>query len=563
MKLFHRSGYFALALCAGATSFAAAATVRTGPSSVVAAAADLRGARDLGPLSATQPVRLAVAMHLRDAGNLDALIAAQSNPGSPIYRHFLSSAQVRDAFGATASDYGRTAAALQRAGFAIVGTDRMRTIIDVVAPSATVERYFATNLHAVAFDAGHAGYANVTAARVPAELRSTVDAVAGFKSGALFTTDSASAYASRSKSAAAAIHSLAAASATPEYGPDGGYGPQLVTGAFDFPARHGYFGNGATVADIIDGVFDDKMDIAPYLKEFNVRRMGPPTTVIPVDGGCTGSSCADDFQAAIDAEGVIGSEPGVAYDIYQIPALSFSGIIDGFKAVVNDNHVDVVNFSIAGCETALGESSFVIDREQQLGSAEGISFSDVAFGGSNPCGTNGPSVQAPSDSPNGLVSGGADSFTDRFGNVTSPPLADTASGGGVSKLFGVPAYQRGVPGVISSGRNLPDLAGPDAINGVGPSLYYSAFGGFVGGTPFVDNAFITGGIAAVAQIEGSRLGLVNTQLYPAARRYPTIFRDITLGCNGTGGQGPFCAKRGFDQVSGFGAPKLYQVATHI
>ncbi len=570
MNLLHRSTYLTLALFAGGTSLAAAATLHGGASNIAAQAADLRGARDLGRLPATQPVRLAVSLRLRDESNLDALIAAQSNPHSPAYRHFLSAAQVRDAFGATTADYTSTIAAFQHAGFAIVGTDRMRTLIDVRAPSAVVERYFSTNMHAIAIDARHTAYANVTPAVLPVALRGTVTAVAGFQTRPLFTTNSAAAYAShsgkRTGPGSPAAKPLVAPTATPEYGPDGGYGPGLVNSAFDMPVRHGYFGNGVTVADIIDGTFDDTMDIAPYLSEFNIRRTGPATTFIPVAGGCvTGAfGCFDDFQAAIDAQAAIGVSPGVTYDVYEIPSPLFTAnIIDGFKAVVNDNRVDVVNFSVAGCEAALGEGAFIIDQSMKLGSAEGISFVDVAFGGSNPCGTNGPSVQAPSDSPNGLTVGGADSFADLYGNVTSPPLADPASGGGVSKLFSLPSYQRGIPGVIASGRNLPDLDGPDAINGVGPSLYYSAVGGFIGGTPFVDNAFLTGGIAGVAQINGSRLGLVNTRLYPAAVRSRSLFRDITLGCNGTGGQGPYCAKPGFDQASGFGVPKLYPIAKAI
>ena len=571
MNFLHRFTHLALALFAGATSLAAAATLHGATSSIAAQAADLRGARDLGPLPATQPVRLSVNLRLREGSDLDSLIAAQSNPRSPVYRHFLSAAQVRDAFGATAGDYERTVDALQRAGFSIVGNDPMRTLIDVRAPAAVVERYFSTTLHSITVDGRHTAYANVTSAVTPAALRATVNAVAGFQSRPLFTTDSAAAYASHSGNhktgpGTPAARPLVGPTATPEYGPDGGFGPQLVNSAFDMPVRHGYFGNGVTVADIIDGTFDDTKDIAPYLAEFNIKRTGTPTTFIPVAGGCVTQSfgCFDNFQAAIDAEGVIGVSPGVAYDVYEIPSPLFtSNIIDGFKAVVNDNRVDVVNFSVAVCEAQLGEGAFIIDQSMRLGSAEGISFVDVAFGGSNPCGTNGPSVQAPSDSPNGLTVAGADSFADQYGNVTRPPLADAGSGGGVSKLFSLPGYQRGVRGVIPSGRNLPDLDGPDAINGVGPSLYYSAFGGFVGGLPFVDNAFLTGGIAGLAQIHGSRLGLVNTLLYPAAVRNHTLFRDITMGCNDIGGGGPYCAKPGFDQVSGFGVPKLYPIAKAI
>lgn len=583
MKLFHRSSFVSLGMLAAAAALGANATARPieANGTIVASAADLRGARDLGRASATTPVHLAISLRLRDERSLDALIASQSNPHSPFYHHYLKAAQLRDAFGASAADYARTVAELQRSGFAVERVDPLRTLVNVTAPAATVERYFSTSLHAVTYDGRHTAYANVTPARLPATLVPLVSGIAGLKSSSAYKTSYEAAREARSTNPGGGPpHVQAQATtaptpvptptgATPVNGPDGGYGPQLVTAAFDHPIRHGYFGNGVAVADLIDGFFDDRADIAPYLAEFRVKRTGPATTTIPIDGGCGSSlfGCFDSVSAAIDAEQILGVAPGVAYYVYELPSFSNLGVIDGLRAVVSDNRVDVVNIAFGGCETRLGEAALLEDEYFKLGAAEGMTFAAVSFGGSNPCFTNQPSVQAPADSPNVLAIGGADTFVDQFKGLLSPPIANNGSGGGVSRLFNRPSYQAGIKGTVASGRNVPDLAGPAAVNAKGASEYYSGFGGWIGGSfAFVNSAPLTGGIAEIAQISGSRLGIVNDKLYPlfAANGYTAnVFRDVTLGCNGTGGGGPYCAAPGFDLVTGIGVPDAYKIAKKL
>ena len=585
MKFLHRSTYVALglaAVCATAGSAAAAATLTP---SVVTPASDLRGLRDLGKLGASTTVGLIVGLRLHDEAGLDALIAAQSTPGSPFYRHFLQPGQVRDAFGASRSDYTKTIATLRRAGFTVGRLDPMRTIVNASAPAATVEKYFATNLHAVATGPRTTSYANVTPAVVPAELQATVAAVTGFKATPLYATAAATARAARKNGSGRsgigrAPGPAATAAPTPPpgppplYAPDGGYGPQLTASAFDAPIRHGFFGNGVAVADLIDGVIDDTADIAPYLNEFNVKRTGPPTTTVAVAGGCNSGlfGCFDSFSAVVDAQGILGVAPGAAYFVYELPSLGTAGIVDGIHTVVNDNRADVVNIAFAGCETAVGELSFLEDQGFKLGSAQGITFVVTTFGGSNPCFTSNLSVQSPGNSPNVLTVGGADTFADQFGNVTNPPIANAGSGGGVSVLFPKPSFQKGIAGTKAGGRNLPDVAGPAAINSFGPAVYYAPFGfpgmPWVGGFPFVNVAPFTGAVAGIAQISGSRLGVLDTSLYPLFKKNGykgNVFRDVTLGCNSIfgGASGPWCSAPGFDLVTGIGVPSAYKVAKKL
>jgi subtilase family serine protease len=74
---------------------------------------------DLGPAAASAPVDLRVYLAGRDPGGLAAYAAAVSDPRSPLYRHYLSSAQVRHRFGATAAQVGSVKAWLAGAGLTV------------------------------------------------------------------------------------------------------------------------------------------------------------------------------------------------------------------------------------------------------------------------------------------------------------------------------------------------------------------------------------------------------------------------------------------------------------
>jgi subtilase family serine protease len=529
--------------CAGTPAYAGAAT----GAAAIARAAVLGNAHDLGRLPANAPVRLSIGLQLRNAAELDALLAAQATKSSPLYHHYLRPPQVRDEFGATAADYARVASSLARAGFTIVRNDPLRTSISVSAPARAVERYFSTRLEAIGMPGRPLMHANVTAASVPAEVAGIVSSVSGLSEQSAYTTAAAAAYAAPHLKPAAA----------PLNGPDGGYGPQDLIAAFDYPIKKGYSGSGVTVADLIDGVVLDS-DISTYLTEFGVTRTGPPTGQVDVDGGCTNGAfgCNDSFSAAIDAEGIVGTAPGVNYVVYDIPILFNNYIVDGLRAIVAADAVDVVNVSFAGCETAIGETSLVEDSVFKLGVVQGITFESVAFGGANPCGAvSGFSVQSPPDSPHTLAVGGADSFISPSGQRSRAPIVDGSTGGGVSALFSKPAFQNSV--AAGNGRSLPDIAGPAAIDSLGPSVYYAGFGGWIGGFPFIDNAPIAGALAEVAQAENVRLGNFAAELYSlkAANR-KKYFYDVTVGCNGAGGVEPYCAGVGYDIVSGLGVPNF-------
>jgi subtilase family serine protease len=125
-----------------------------------------------------------------------------------------------------------------------------------------------------------------------------------------------------------------------------------------------------------------------------------------------------------------------------------------------------------------------------------------------------------------------------------------ATGGGVSKVFTLPAYQKaaGVPG--GKHRGVPDVAG-NADPDTGYLVRIDGADFIIGGTSAVAPLW-AGLIALMNENLGESVGFLHPYLYkqPAA----ATFRDITEGGNDVSGLGVFAAGPGWDPCTGVGTP---------
>jgi kumamolisin len=123
-----------------------------------------------------------------------------------------------------------------------------------------------------------------------------------------------------------------------------------------------------------------------------------------------------------------------------------------------------------------------------------------------------------------------------------------ATGGGVSRKFGLPNYQAGahVPKQADDhkhvGRGVPDIAA-DADPETGYQVRVDGHDMIIGGTSAVAPLW-SGLLALVNQHRGTPAGFVNPKLY---KHGP--FRDITQGDNGA-----YHAGTGWDACTGLGSP---------
>lgn len=132
---------------------------------------------DLGEPKSASPIKISVLLNYNNTAELDQLVRNQSDPASPIYRQYLSSAQFNARYGPTQGQQNTVEATLRAAGFTIVKDYSNHTIVDAQAPPAVVARTFKTDIHAVSQGTYGARYMNVKPAVVPPSIASLVNDV--------------------------------------------------------------------------------------------------------------------------------------------------------------------------------------------------------------------------------------------------------------------------------------------------------------------------------------------------------------------------------------------------
>jgi kumamolisin len=132
----------------------------------------------------------------------------------------------------------------------------------------------------------------------------------------------------------------------------------------------------------------------------------------------------------------------------------------------------------------------------------------------------------------------------------------SATGGGVSAVFPMPGYQKGVENVLGKlafkGRALPDISA-NADPAVGYKVYVDGQSLVIGGTS-MSTPLIAGLIALINQGAGYNVGFINPLLY--SKIGPSgAFHDITVGDNiTTSTKLGYKALPGWDAATGWGSP---------
>jgi len=271
----------------------------------------------------------------------------------------------------------------------------------------------------------------------------------------------------------------------------------------------------------------------------------------------------------LDIEVAAGIAPKAHIAVYFAPNTD-KGFLDAITYAIHDgeNKPSVISISWGNAEKYWTRQAMTtFDEAFQTAATLGVTIccaaGDAGSGDENPDAMAGMGakpdglahVDFPGSSPFVLCCGGT-RLTASGAKIGSETVWDddpsrSASGGGVSDVFPLPAWQRaaGVPASANPGkqrgRGVPDVAG-DAAPETGYRVRVDGEDGVIGGTSAVAPLW-AGLIALCNQKLGTPAGYVNPLIYGAHGK--AAFRDIT-----SGGNGAYRAKAGWDACTGWGSP---------
>ncbi|HTU81770.1 MAG TPA: S53 family peptidase [Candidatus Acidoferrales bacterium] len=534
--------------------------VRGASGDVVATAAMGLGSgyRDFGRAPAGARLRLGLILRYRDEPGLERFIAEQRASGAP---RWLTNAEFDERYAPSAQTYAIVARSLRAAGLHVEQTYANRTVIDASGTVAAVERYFNTEIHQVAQPGYGRRFVNVRPAYAPAALRGMVLALDGLDSRVLMQTQYARLSRGERPMAVAAKQSgQLFGPVSTQTGADG-YAPLAFQKGYDFPSAHAsngktYDGTGRAIAIAIDADFLNN-DLSGFLKYFGIKRTGPQPQRVLIDFGPPASgSSSDSVEATLDVETTAANAPGASIYVYEMPELANNYIADTYNKILSDNFADVASSSFGGCETFVGKSAAIgFNALAEQGVAKGMTFAaSTGDSGGDLC----PS--APATSPNFTAVGGT-TLTVGPGGAWDNETGWDGSGGGISAIFSVPAWQRGYSNVDDRGRNIPDVA-LDADPATGTAFYYEGSWNSqlnpLGGTSLSSPLFAAA-VAQADQVKNQRVLIDSSKLFGLVKGHgygtkaKPFFHDIVQGGD------PYFAGPGYDLVTGIGSPDVWNL----
>jgi hypothetical protein len=525
--------------------------------------------------------RAVLVLPVRDPAGLARLLAAQQDPTSPEFRHWLAPEEFGARFGASDPDVAALSAHLEANGLEVEEVPAGRTAILFSGRAADVERAFATELHEVFVD-GAVRVANVAPARLPDSLARRT---AGVLSLNTFPRRRPLGRRAPAYTESSGRHDLAPADFSTLYG-------------IDALAAAGITGGGRKIA-VVAQTNVNPDDTRFFRQYFGLPANDPQVVLNGDDPGIT----EDAVEALLDVQWSGGVAPAAQVLLVVTKTnLPSYGVDLSALYIVNHDLADVMTLSYGACEDDFADTdtAFYTNVWAQA-AAQGITAL-VSSGDSGAAGCQGldastgtiRSVNGLGSSPYATCVGGTQ-FLDTpnpaaYWNSANDPVTKksvkgpipesawnesgavpggsklAATGGGLSVLFARPPWQdvAGIP--AGTARAVPDVS--VAAAGHTPYLYVqghtsTASGlGAVYGTSASAPAF-AGVTALLGQRAGARLGNLNPLLYALARtQYGTSaapvngagpFRDVTTSSNTVPGVTGYDAGPGFDAATGLGS----------
>jgi subtilase family serine protease len=516
-------------------------------------------------LPASQRMRLAINLPLRNEADLYSFLQALYDPTGPAYHKYLTVSQFADDYSATPQDYDAVINWAKSKGFNVTSTSPSRRMVHIEGSVETINK---------AFNITMGTYRHPTEDRdfFSPDREPTVDAPVDI----LQITGLDNFYLPHT--------SIARKRADSQPRPDYGTGP----GGYYLPSnmRTAYYGSGTLTGQYqsvgilsLDGYLTSDLTLF-----YSAAGIPKPSTTINnyysdgFNGACSangsGSGTCDDTEQIADIVQANGMAPQLYYiDVYE--GSNYTYVLEQMASYNSDKVLTSSWFP--GSTDKPSDDTYFLQFQAQGQTFLTASGDCGAFSGECAADrSHEPAYYYPATDPNITVVGATDLSTSGAGGPwlsetgwsNCSPSYSLCSGGGYVSGTGIPSYQSQSPilGEISNAggsttlRNSPDIS----ADGNTDSYYVDngATGGGLGGTSLAAPRW-AGLIALGNQLAASEskapIGFLNPYLYTIASnptKYANDFHDITSGNNipPSGGSG-FYATTGYDLVTGLGSPQ--------
>jgi len=323
-----------------------------------------RAADDIGAVSGNMTLQGMALVFSRSAAQqaaLDALVAAQQNPASPLYHHWITPDQYAAQFGAAQADINAAENWLQQQGFTVDSVSRNHARILFSGTAAQVASAFGAPLHNYRFvPAGaqtavthFAPSADIT---LPAALSAAVMAVENlndFRPHAHFQMRPPQALAQDNTRA------LFTSSQTGNIYLD----PDDVDTIYDVTPliNSGYNGSGESITIVGQSAFVDS-DLENFQNALGIPNKLPNVVLVPDTGsstlGDTGSD-SDEVESDIDLEYSEAMAQGAEINfVYTGNSTNSGGALQALEYAVDNKLGNIISSSYGTCEPALGLAGY-------------------------------------------------------------------------------------------------------------------------------------------------------------------------------------------------------------
>ena len=341
--------------------------------------------------------------------------------------------------------------------------------------------------------------------------------------------------------------------------------PNEVAQIYDYPAGDG---SGECIGIIELGGGFQLDDLSNYFSSLNINE--PQVVSVSVDGGSNSPSTPDsaDGEVMLDIEVAGAIAPGAKIVVYFAPNTD-QGFLDAITTAVHDsdNQPSAISISWGSPESQWTAQSLTnYDEAFQAAAAMGVTVCVASGDNGSSDGVNDGNNHVDFPAASSFVLGcGGTTLQASNGQIVNEvvwnnqPSGGGSTGGGVSDVFPLPAWQDGfgvpTPSGQNGGRGVPDVSG-DADPATGYNILVDGQNLVFGGTSAVAPLW-AGLVALVNQQLGRPIGFLNPLIYAQAVE-ASGFHDITDGNNGS-----FSAAEGWDPCTGLGSPDGAQLVAAL